>query len=195
MERVLQTLNLIAIAVILIAILVVCVMKLIDFVRAYDDKQSLFKLMSGWILKKINPTPIKIKLLAGGQMPEQKHEGDAGYDCYARLSEPVTIKPGTVTVIPLGFCMELPNNWYADVRPRSGLAAKEHVVAQLGLIDEPYRNELGGIISNFSKKPFVVNNGDRICQIQCHESDHYKFVKVENLSTTDRGEGFGSSGV
>ena len=193
MERVLQTLNLIAIAVILIAILVICVMKLIDFVRAYDEKQSLFKLMSGWIFKKINP--IKIKILDGGQMPEQKHNGDAAYDCHARLDEPLTIEPGTVTIIPLGFCLELPKNWYADVRPRSGLAAKNHVVAQLGLIDEPYRNELGGIISNFSEKAFTVNPGDRVCQIMCHEADRYKFVETENLSTTNRGEGFGSSGI
>lgn len=143
----------------------------------------------------LDPCEIKIKILPNGKMPEIKHDGDAGYDCYARLSEPVIIQPGKVAVIPLGFCLELPRKWYADVRPRSGLTAKEHVVAQLGLIDEPYRNELGGIISNLSESEFTVQNGDRICQIMCKKLDSYRFIEVDSLSTTNRGKGFGSSGI
>lgn len=164
-------------------------------IRHKTRKDTLLELLCEWMLTKLSETPIKIKILEGGMMPELIHDGDAAYDCHARLSEPVTIEPGTVKIIPLGFCLELPKNWYADVRPRSGLTAKDHVVAQLGLIDEPYRKELGGIISNFSDEAFTVNDGDRVCQIQCHEADRYKFVPVKELSETNRGDGFGSSGV
>lgn len=170
--------------------------EIISIVRKQKSRDTLLKGISDLVIHYwIEKQAIKIKVLENGTMPKQQHEGDAAYDCYARLEEPVCIGPGEVKIIPLGFCMELPNNWHADVRPRSGLAAKKHVVAQLGLIDEPYRNEVGGIISNFGKENLIVNPNDRICQIICVRNDNYKFVEAEELSETDRGEGFGSSGV
>lgn len=170
--------------------------EIISIVRKQKNKDDLLYAIADLIVKHcVREVPIKIKLVGNGTMPKQQHEGDAAYDCYARVDEPVCIGPGEVKIIPLGFCMELPDNWHADVRPRSGLAAKKHVVAQLGLIDEPYRNEVGGIISNFGKENLIVNPNDRICQILCVRNDNYKFVEAEELSETDRGEGFGSSGV
>lgn len=151
---------------------------------------------------------VKIKLLEGGKMPEKKHVDDAAFDCYARLSEDVVISPKTRTKIPLGFALELPKGWEAVIRPRSGLTLKG-IDNGIGTIDANYRGEVCAVVINNSnppfvvcedgmtyQEPFVVHNGDRICQMVIKKLDEVELIQADELSETDRGSnGFGSTGV
>lgn len=151
---------------------------------------------------------VKIKLFEGGVMPEKKHIGDAAFDCYARVSEDVVIPRNTRAKIPLGFALELPKDWEAVLRPRSGLTLKG-IDNGIGTIDSNYRGELCAIVinnsnppftiyedGNMGQEPFVVHNGDRICQMVIKKLDEVELVEAEELTETERGEdGFGSSGI
>lgn len=136
---------------------------------------------------------IKIKVFEGGSLPAYKRDGDACLDCKARIN--ATVEPGKRMRIPLGFALELPPNWEAQIRPRSGLTGDEIDVA-LGTGDSNYRGELQANVINNSSKPFVVEAGDRICQLAIREAPAISFTVVDELSETNRGvAGFGSSGI
>lgn len=121
----------------------------------------------------------------------------AGMDIRANLSEPVEIKPLERKLIPTGLYIALPDGYEAQMRPRSGLALK-HGITLLntpGTIDADYRGEIGVILANLSNEPFVVNDGERICQMVIASYQQVEWQPVEVLSGTERGAGgFGHTG-
>lgn len=122
---------------------------------------------------------------------------DSGYDLQASITEPVDIKGGTVVLIPTGVRIALPSGYEAQVRSRSGLAAKHcvFVLNSPGTIDEEYRGEIGVILGNLGASTYTVMPGDRIAQLVPQQRTPCHVFFVEDLDSTARGEdGFGSSG-
>lgn len=121
----------------------------------------------------------------------------AGMDLKANIQEPVTLNPLCRDMIPTGLFIALPEGYEAQVRPRSGLAAK-HGITVLntpGTIDADYRGEIKVILVNLSDTPFVINPGERIAQMVIARHEHVEWEEVGILDETDRGEGgFGSTG-
>lgn len=122
----------------------------------------------------------------------------AGMDLRANLEESVILKPLERAIIPTGLFIELPVGHEAQVRPRSGLAAK-HGITVLntpGTIDADYRGEIKVILINLSNEPFEIENGERIAQMVIAKHETIQWEEVEVLSDTERGAGgFGHSGV
>ncbi len=144
--------------------------------------------------------PVEIKCTAekGALLPVYKTDGAAGADICAFVQPPVTIAPGESSLIPTGLCFAIPQGYEVQVRPRSGLAAKNGVTVlnTPGTIDSDYRGEIKIILINLGKTPFVVNNGDRIAQIIVAPVVRGNFVPADSLDETVRGAGgFGSTGV
>ena len=143
---------------------------------------------------------IEVKMVAqkGAVVPSYKTDGAAGADVCAFLTEPVTIAPGSFAMIPTGLFFEIPQGYEIQVRPRSGLAAKNGITVlnTPGTIDSDYRGELKIILINLGSSAFVVNNGERIAQIIVSPVTVADFTLTDSLSDTERGEkGFGSTGV
>ena len=146
---------------------------------------------------KRNVKEVKVKSI-GGVMPEYKTVGAAGADVCAFIDAPVELKPGAKAMIGTGLCFAIPEGYEIQVRPRSGLAAKNGVTVlnTPGTIDSDYRGELKVILINLGKEPFIVNNGDRIAQIVAAPVTQALFKVVDSLDETERGSGgFGSTGV
>ena len=122
----------------------------------------------------------------------------AGMDLRANLEAPITLNPMERAMIPTGLFIELPVGYEAQVRPRSGLAAK-HGITVLntpGTIDADYRGEIKVILINLSTEPFEIQHGERIAQMVIAKHETVQWEEVEVLSDTERGTGgFGSSGV
>lgn len=138
---------------------------------------------------------VKIKLLENGLMPKIQRAGDACFDCYAVAEPVINLAPEERTLIGLGFCLELPDNYEAVIRPRSGLS-KKGIDCAIGTIDSNYRGELKACVINNSKSPFCVKTGDRICQLAIRKTETVDFSVCDDLSESNRGEkGFGSSGI
>ena len=119
-------------------------------------------------------------------------------DLRASIKEPITIKSLERTIVPTGLFMELPVGYEAQVRPRSGLAAKKGITVlnAPGTIDADYRGEVGVILVNLSNEDFTIENGERIAQMVIAKHERAEWVETEVLSETDRGAGgFGSTGV
>ena len=136
---------------------------------------------------------VKIKLCDNGILPTYAHIGDACCDCYA--AEDLTIAYGQWAKVKLGFCLELPSGYEAQIRPLFGLSSKG-VIAILRTIDSNYRGEVCAIIQNNSFDDFEIKFGDRICQMKIERVEPVVFDEVEELSDTLRGcNGFGSTGV
>ena len=146
----------------------------------------------------MNKIEIKCVASAGAVIPAYKTEGAAGADVCALLDSPVTIAPGSFAMIPTGLFFEIPAGYEIQVRPRSGLAAKNGVTVlnTPGTIDSDYRGELKVILINLGDQDFIVNTGDRIAQIIVSPVTVADFTLTDSLSDTQRGEkGFGSTGV
>ena len=131
-------------------------------------------------------------------LPAYATEAAAGMDLRANLSEPVVLKPLERRLIPTGLFIELPVGYEAQIRPRSGLAIKKGITVlnSPGTIDADYRGEVCAILVNLSSEEFVVEDGERICQmvIARHEQAHW--LEVDALGDTERGTGgFGHTGV
>ena len=136
--------------------------------------------------KKINPEAI---------LPAYAHPGDAGLD--VRSVEDLTIQPGARALVKTGLVMELPPDFEAQVRPRSGLALKHGVTVlnSPGTIDAGYRGEVGVILINHGESPFEIRNGDRIAQIVIASVVRADIVEVDSVESSERGAGgFGSTG-
>lgn len=134
----------------------------------------------------------------GAVLPVYKTAGAAGADICAFLSEPVTIAAGQTALIPTGLCFAIPAGYEVQVRPRSGLAAKNGVTVlnTPGTIDSDYRGEIKVILINLGKEDFIVHSGDRIAQIIVSPVIQASFKITESLDATERGKsGFGSTGV
>ena len=129
--------------------------------------------------------------------PAYATEKSAGMDLKANIAEPVTLGPLERAMIPTGLFMALPDGPEAQVRPRSGLAAK-HGISVLnapGTVDADYRGEVKVILVNLSNEPFVVNPGERIAQLVVARYEKVEWDEVEVLDETERGAGgFGSTG-
>lgn len=145
-------------------------------------------------------TKINIKVVAseGAKLPVYKTNGAAGADICALLEKPLVIESGKSAMVPTGLFFEIPEGYEVQIRPRSGLAAKNGVTVlnTPGTIDSDYRGEINVILINLGDKPFTVNNGDRIAQMLVAPVIQADFSVVESLEETERGAGgFGSTGV
>jgi len=143
---------------------------------------------------------MKIKIInkSAHKLPHYETGASAGMDLRANISTSVTLKPLERSIIKTGLFIELPVGFEAQVRPRSGLAAKKGITVlnAPGTIDADYRGEIGVILVNLSNQPFVIENGERIAQLVISKHERAVWVEVEELSETTRGEGgFGSTGV
>lgn len=140
---------------------------------------------------------IKIVASEGAVIPQYKTTGAAGADICALLSEPVIIKKGERAMIPTGLFFAIPEGFEVQIRPRSGLAAKNGVTVlnTPGTIDSDYRGEIKVILINLGNEDFEVKNGDRIAQMVVAPVTIGVFEKVDALDETERGSGgFGSTG-
>ena len=129
--------------------------------------------------------------------PKYKTDGSSGVDLSAFLDKEVVIKPNSSELIPTGLQVAIPEELEIQIRPRSGLAAKESigVLNSPGTIDSDYRGELKIILFNHGNKDFVINNGDRIAQMVLVPILKMEFEEVDSLPDTIRGQGgFGSTG-
>ena len=130
-------------------------------------------------------------------LPSYETIASAGMDLRAHIVNTIVLKPLERKIIPTGLFMELPVGYEAQVRPRSGLAAKNgvSVLNSPGTIDADYRGEIGVILVNLSNDIFTINNGDRVAQMVIAKHERAEWNEVINLSETSRGEGgFGSTG-
>jgi dUTP pyrophosphatase len=142
---------------------------------------------------------VSIKLLSPAAVaPAYATEGAAGMDLSAALPEPMVLAPGAFALVPCGFAIALPYGFEAQVRPRSGLAAR-HGVTVLnapGTIDCDYRGEVKVILINHGSEPFVVSGGMRIAQMVIASVEQVSLVETETLPTTARADGgFGHTGT
>lgn len=150
-----------------------------------------------------NTPLIKIKRLANGaglDLPSYETDLAAGADVRAALpeGEPLTLAPGERFMVPTGIAIALPPGWEAQMRPRSGLAAKHGIacVNAPGTIDADYRGELKVILINHGAEDFTINRGDRIGQMVIAPVFQAVYEEVDELDETARGTGgFGSTGV
>lgn len=142
---------------------------------------------------------MKVKIVNRSAYPSPFYatEKSAGMDLKADVAEPIVLGPLERAMIPTGLYIALPDGTEAQVRPRSGLAAK-HGISVLnapGTIDADYRGEIKVILVNLSNEPFTVNPGERIAQMVIARYEKVEWDEVEVLDETERGEGgFGSTG-
>lgn len=141
---------------------------------------------------------IKIINRSTHDLPHYETESSAGMDLRANLTEEVTLKPLERTIVKTGLFIELPKGYEAQVRPRSGLAAKKGITVlnSPGTIDADYRGEIGVILVNLSNEEFTISNGERIAQLIVSKHERANWEEVEILEETQRGAGgFGSTGT
>ena len=130
--------------------------------------------------------------------PNYETNGAAGMDLHANITESITLKPLERTIVKTGLFIALPVGFEAQVRPRSGLAAKKGITVlnSPGTVDADYRGEIGVILVNLSNEDFVVNDGERIAQLVIAKHERVSWQEVSVLSETERAAGgFGSTGV
>jgi dUTP pyrophosphatase len=144
---------------------------------------------------------LRLKRLDGNEdvaLPSYETDGASGLDLRAAVDRELTLHPGEIRLVPTGVAISLPTGYEAQIRPRSGLALKHGVgmVNSPGTIDSDYRGEIGLVLINWSKAPFVIKRGDRIAQMVVTRVSRAEVLEVDRLETTARGEsGFGHSGV
>ena len=147
---------------------------------------------------KENDITVKVVNKSGNELPQYSTPDSAGMDLRASLSEPVTLAPMQRALIPTGIYIALPKGYECQIRPRSGLALKHgiSVLNSPGTIDADYRGEIGVILANLSNEPFVVNPGERICQMVVARHSTVVWQTADTLSDSERGAGgFGHTGV
>ncbi|NKI26807.1 dUTP diphosphatase [Arenibacter sp. 6A1] len=141
---------------------------------------------------------IKIINKSAHPLPSYETLASAGMDLRAHLEGPIVLAPLARAIVKTGLFIELPVGTEAQVRPRSGLAAKKGVTVlnAPGTIDADYRGEIGVILVNLSNEDFTVENGERIAQLVIAKHERAEWLDADQLSETSRGEGgFGSTGV
>ena len=141
---------------------------------------------------------VKIVNRSKNPLPEYSTGSSAGMDLRANLEEAVSLKPLERRLIPTGLFIELPEGYEAQIRPRSGLAIKKgiSVLNTPGTIDADYRGEIGIILVNLSNETFMVEHGERICQMVINKVETISWKKVDNLEDSARGDGgFGHTGT
>ncbi len=144
---------------------------------------------------------IKIKKLPESEdlpLPSYQTEHSAGMDLLAAVDGQLVVPSGKWALVPTGISIELPEGYEAQVRPRSGLAAKHGIslVNAPGTVDADYRGEIKVILINFGEEPFTIKRGDRIAQMVINEVVRAELIHVEELNGTKRGDGgFGHTGT
>ncbi|EDO27498.1 predicted protein [Nematostella vectensis] len=143
---------------------------------------------------------MNIKIINKSQhdLPNYETISSAGMDIRANISQSIILKPLERVIVKTGLFIELPIGYEAQVRSRSGLAAKNGITVlnAPGTIDADYRGEIGVILVNLSNENFTIENGERIAQLVIAKHERAEWIPVEELSETTRGEGgFGSTGV
>ena len=144
---------------------------------------------------------VKIKKLPGNEdmaLPRKMSEWASGFDLFAAVGEPVTIRPGERALIPTGISISMPPELEAQVRPRSGLALRHGITClnSPGTIDADYRGEIKVILINLGQEDFVVNRGERIAQLVFQTVPKVELTETDELDGTERGAGgFGHTGV
>ena len=140
------------------------------------------------LIKKLNPS---------AQLPSYKTNGASGMDLMAFIEKPINLKPGKSCLVPTGLSVAFPEKYEIQIRPRSGLAAKNNisVLNTPGTIDSDYRGELKIILFNHGKENFIINNNDRVAQMVLTPVIKMELEEVNELPESTRGEGgFGSTG-
>lgn len=130
-------------------------------------------------------------------MPEYSTAFAAGMDLRASLDGNIVLNPGERVLVPTGLFIELPRQFEAQIRPRSGLALKKGIgiVNSPGTIDSDYRGEIGIILINLSKETFVIKDGERICQMVIAKHETIEWEETDDLNASGRGSGgFGHTG-
>ncbi|WP_445954891.1 dUTP diphosphatase [Yeosuana sp.] len=141
---------------------------------------------------------IKIINKSNHPLPNYETMASAGMDLRAYITQPITLKPSERTIVKTGLFIELPIGFEAQVRPRSGLAAKKGITVlnAPGTVDADYRGEIGVILVNLSNQDFILENGERIAQLVIAKHERAEWIDVNELTETSRGDGgFGSTGV
>lgn len=131
-------------------------------------------------------------------LPNYETVASAGMDLRANLNAPIVLKPLERTIVKTGLFIALPIGAEAQVRPRSGLAAKKGITVlnAPGTVDADYRGEIGVILVNLSNEDFTINDGERIAQLVIAKHERAEWKRVDSLDETERGVGgFGSTGV
>ena len=144
--------------------------------------------MAKVLIKKLNPSV---------QLPSYKTIGASGMDLMAFIKEPIDLEPGKSCLVPTGLSVEFPKDYEIQIRPRSGLAAKNNisVLNTPGTIDSDYRGELKVILFNHGSEKFMINNNDRIAQMVLAPVIKMELEETNELPKSKRGEGgFGSTG-
>lgn len=143
---------------------------------------------------------IPVKIMGKGkglQPPKPATQDAAGMDLKAAIDEDIILEPGAIKLIPAGFAMALPQNFEAQIRPRSGLALRHGITVlnSPGTIDADYRGEVGVILINHGKDAFTIQRGERIAQMVIAPTTNAQLEIVQELEDTTRGSsGFGSTG-
>ena len=140
------------------------------------------------LIKKLNPSV---------ELPSYKTNGASGMDLMAFIEKPINLEPGKSCLVPTGLSVAFPQEYEIQIRPRSGLAAKNNisVLNTPGTIDSDYRGEIKVILYNHGKEDFLINNKDRIAQMVLTPVIKMNFEETDELPETIRGEGgFGSTG-
>lgn len=140
---------------------------------------------------------VKIVNRSKHALPAYETKASAGMDLRANIDAPVVLEPLGRALIPTGLFIALPEGYEAQIRPRSGLAAKHgiSVLNSPGTIDADYRGEIKVILVNLSNESFTIEDGERVCQMVVAKHEHVAWESVEVLDETERGEGgFGHTG-
>ena len=143
-------------------------------------------------------TAVQIVNKSHHPLPEYATTGSSGMDIRAFLTSPITMAPMERVLIPTGLFLALPENWEAQIRPRSGLAIKQGLTClnTPGTIDADYRGELKVILINLSNEAQLISDGDRIAQMVFQKVEQAELILVNNINETARGDGgFGHTGV
>ena len=143
-------------------------------------------------------TQVKIINQSKHALPQYETKGSAGMDLRANLEASITIKPLERAMVATGLSIALPDGYEAQVRPRSGLAAKKGVtvINTPGTIDADYRGEIKVILVNLSNEDFVIKDGERVAQMVITRFDQISWKPTDSLEETERGTGgFGSTGT
>jgi dUTP pyrophosphatase len=142
---------------------------------------------------------LKVKIInrSGHPLPEYSTPNSAGMDLRASLNKPIVLKPMERALVPTGLFIELPHGYEAQIRPRSGLALKKGIssINDPGTIDSDFRGEINILLINYSDSDFVVNDGERICQMIVSKHETVIWESTDRLEDTGRGSGgFGHTG-
>lgn len=171
---------------------------MLTYMRCLIIRAPLFFILIIYYNMDMNIVNVKVVASKGAVIPEYKTKGATGADLCALLESPLTIPAGKFAMVPTGLFFEIPEGYEVQVRPRSGLAAKNGVTVlnTPGTIDSDYRGEIKVILINLGTSDFTVNSGDRIAQMIVAPVTQAQFEITKSLSETERGAGgFGSTGV